>query len=374
MMGNYHVRCGAGEKPEVATPEAYLSLFGEIPDFKKKLGTARSRGIGITMMFQNIPQMQDRFQGTQWQELIGGCDFNIFLGANDTETSSFYSTLTGMTTAQVSTERKNLNTVRITDWTPEYAQSAGEGQRPVRYEDELRHMDPDYLWLFIRGHNPIKLRKFKYYEHPESLRFRSMGAHEVIPAWRNQNGTDMRTGEAIRPKEDILAEKETDPKCLVVTDSEEFGPQRSALVRQLYKETLACMDKQMKCFPNGTPFFDKDGFIRDDLDEFRKEIRKYLSSDGNKKQSRRKHQDPDSHGLGANGSDLPPRPEKADPPEKPDETGDPVNKTEDPVNKPDDKPEKEPDDLDIDDILEDPLAGVGTEDDELPFEDFDPFE
>ena len=30
MMGNYHVRCGAGEKPEVATPEAYLSLYGDI--------------------------------------------------------------------------------------------------------------------------------------------------------------------------------------------------------------------------------------------------------------------------------------------------------------------------------------------------------
>ena len=27
MMGNYHARCGAGEKPEVETPEAYLSLF-----------------------------------------------------------------------------------------------------------------------------------------------------------------------------------------------------------------------------------------------------------------------------------------------------------------------------------------------------------
>ena len=27
MMGNYHARCGVGEKPEVVTPEAYLSLF-----------------------------------------------------------------------------------------------------------------------------------------------------------------------------------------------------------------------------------------------------------------------------------------------------------------------------------------------------------
>lgn len=30
MMGNYHARCGAGEKPEVETPEAYLSLLGEM--------------------------------------------------------------------------------------------------------------------------------------------------------------------------------------------------------------------------------------------------------------------------------------------------------------------------------------------------------
>ena len=35
MMGNYHVRCGAGEKPEVLAPEAYLSLFGQIPNFDK---------------------------------------------------------------------------------------------------------------------------------------------------------------------------------------------------------------------------------------------------------------------------------------------------------------------------------------------------
>ncbi|MDX5022655.1 TraG/TraD family protein, partial [Streptococcus suis] len=38
-MGNYHARCGAGEKPEVVTPEAYLSLFGEIPDFAEQTST-----------------------------------------------------------------------------------------------------------------------------------------------------------------------------------------------------------------------------------------------------------------------------------------------------------------------------------------------
>jgi hypothetical protein len=38
-MGNYHARCGVGEKPEVVTPEAYLSLLGmraQIVRSKKK--------------------------------------------------------------------------------------------------------------------------------------------------------------------------------------------------------------------------------------------------------------------------------------------------------------------------------------------------
>lgn len=49
-MGNYHARCGAVEKPEVVTPEAYLSLFGEIPDFDKMLSTMRKYEISCTII------------------------------------------------------------------------------------------------------------------------------------------------------------------------------------------------------------------------------------------------------------------------------------------------------------------------------------
>lgn len=38
MMGNYHVRCGAGEKPEVLAPEAYLSLLGQTNVFVRRYG------------------------------------------------------------------------------------------------------------------------------------------------------------------------------------------------------------------------------------------------------------------------------------------------------------------------------------------------
>lgn len=51
-MGNYHARCGAGEKPEEETPEAYLSLFGQIPKLEKLVATIRSREIFACLVLQ----------------------------------------------------------------------------------------------------------------------------------------------------------------------------------------------------------------------------------------------------------------------------------------------------------------------------------
>ena len=58
MMGNYHARCGAGEKPEVETPEAYLSLFGQIPNFDKLIATIRSREISASIILQSQSQLK----------------------------------------------------------------------------------------------------------------------------------------------------------------------------------------------------------------------------------------------------------------------------------------------------------------------------
>ena len=57
-MGNYHARCGAGEKPEVETPEAYLSLFGQIPNFDKLIATIRSREISASIILQSKSQLK----------------------------------------------------------------------------------------------------------------------------------------------------------------------------------------------------------------------------------------------------------------------------------------------------------------------------
>ena len=78
MMGNYHARCGVGEKPEVVTPEAYLSLFGQIPNFDKLIATIRSREISASIILQSQSQLKAIYKDAA--EIISdNCDCTLFL-------------------------------------------------------------------------------------------------------------------------------------------------------------------------------------------------------------------------------------------------------------------------------------------------------
>ena len=77
-MGNYHARCGVGEKPEVVTPEAYLSLFGQIPNFDKLIATIRSREISASIILQSQSQLKAIYKDAA--EIISdNCDCTLFL-------------------------------------------------------------------------------------------------------------------------------------------------------------------------------------------------------------------------------------------------------------------------------------------------------
>ncbi len=84
-MGNYHARCGAGEKPEVATPEAYLSLFGQIPNLEKLVATIRSREISACLVLQAKSQLKAIYKDNA-DTIIGNMDSQIFLGGSEQTT------------------------------------------------------------------------------------------------------------------------------------------------------------------------------------------------------------------------------------------------------------------------------------------------
>ena len=85
MMGNYHARCGAGEKPEVETPEAYLSLFGQIPQFEKLIATIRSRKISASIFLQSKSQLKALYKDNA-STIEGNCDTTLFLGGKEKDT------------------------------------------------------------------------------------------------------------------------------------------------------------------------------------------------------------------------------------------------------------------------------------------------
>lgn len=89
--------------------------IGIIPSCTKKLATARSRGIGICILFQNIPQLSNRYPDNQWEELLGGCDITMFLGGNDLITATYFSERSGEITVAVASIRKNFRTLLFSD-------------------------------------------------------------------------------------------------------------------------------------------------------------------------------------------------------------------------------------------------------------------
>lgn len=157
--------------------------LGVVPDFKKKLATARSRGIGMSILFQNIPQLQNRYPDNQWEEILGGCDFSIFLGCNDMTTASYYSDRTGEITVSVPSIRKSYYTIRATDYVPEYTESTSLGKRMLLLPDEILRFPLDQGLLIIRGQKVCRFRKMDYLEHPDSQYMKLEKVEEHIPEW-----------------------------------------------------------------------------------------------------------------------------------------------------------------------------------------------
>lgn len=50
-----------------------LANTGAILELNKKISVIRSRNLSISCIFQNLPQMQNRYPYNQWQEIIGNC-------------------------------------------------------------------------------------------------------------------------------------------------------------------------------------------------------------------------------------------------------------------------------------------------------------
>ena len=161
-----------------------LTACGTIPDLSRRLSVIRSRNISMSCVFQNLAGLQNRYPLNLWQEILGNCDAQLFLGCTDELTAEFISARTGLASVSVSSKSKQLGTWRISNYTPEYRETSGVGKRPVLTPDEVLRLPIKQALVIIRGQKVLKVDKMDYSKHPEASKLRSCKASAHIPEWR----------------------------------------------------------------------------------------------------------------------------------------------------------------------------------------------
>ena len=161
-----------------------LTACGTIPDLSRRLSVIRSRNISMSCVFQNLAGLQNRYPLNLWQEILGNCDAQLFLGCTDELTAEFISSRTALASVSVSSKSKQLGTWRISNYTPEFRETSGVGKRPVLTPDEVLRLPIKQALVIIRGQKVLKVDKMDYSKHPEASKLRSCKASAHIPEWR----------------------------------------------------------------------------------------------------------------------------------------------------------------------------------------------
>jgi len=131
-----------------------------------------------------LPTLQ-LYPYNQWQEILGNCDVQLFLGCTDALTAEFISDRTGEVSISVTSKAKQLGTWRVSNYTPEYRETSGVGRRKLMTMDEVLRMDVDKALIIIRGKNVLEVDKYDYSKHPEAKKLRpSKAAPPMSPHGR----------------------------------------------------------------------------------------------------------------------------------------------------------------------------------------------
>ena len=193
-------QCPNGELPvPVHVLGEELCATGVIPDLSRKISVIRSRRVSLSCVFQNLAGLQNRYPYNQWQEILGNCDVQLFLGCTDALTAQFISDRTGEASISVTSKAKQLGTWRISNYTPEYRETSGVGRRKLMTMDEVLRMDTDKALVIIRGKNVLEVDKYDYSKHPEAKKLRPSKAAAHIPEWKKAKTAPAPRGKKPQP-------------------------------------------------------------------------------------------------------------------------------------------------------------------------------
>lgn len=161
---------------------------GKLLDFKKTISVVRSYGINCHVIIQSIAQLADRYPIKEWEEIVGNCDTQLFLGCNDTMTSEFISKRCGNITIQLTNSMAPQTPLfsPITREITGYRQTKSNNTRPLMYPEEVLQLDNKECILLIRGQKPLKGLKIIPDELSAFKELEFTRVSEYIPKWHDE--------------------------------------------------------------------------------------------------------------------------------------------------------------------------------------------
>lgn len=199
---------------------------GKLLDFKKTISVVRSYGINCHVIIQSIAQLADRYPVKEWEEIVGNCDTQLFLGCNDTMTSEFISKRCGNVTIQL-TNSMSPQTPLFSPITREvtgYRQTKSNTMRPLMYPEEVLQLDNRECLLLIRGQKPVKAYKIIPEEISAFKELDYTRISDYIPKWRrdeeSQKQEHKEAAEAYAPPKPnfgtvVIPEPEESPETVM---------------------------------------------------------------------------------------------------------------------------------------------------------------
>lgn len=156
-----------------------LANIGRIGGLQEKLGTMRSRHLYPMMIWQSLPQLQDRYPDNAWKDVISMCDTRFLLAANDEDTQKYFSNLLGKKTVEIQGVSKNIKREDLLH--------NGEGEsinytgRPLLFPDEIGKMPGDQIIMVQKGKDPVRMRKLQYQYWEDKYRICDAKPYNSIP-------------------------------------------------------------------------------------------------------------------------------------------------------------------------------------------------
>lgn len=204
--------------------------IGQIVDFTKKISTVRSRGLNISVIFQTISQLENRYPDGQWKEILGNCDTHLFLGCTDQDTAEYISKRCGEITINVNSTQA-FRTSRLNPlYTDEQRESFGEGKRMLMNMDEVMTMPLDESLIIFRGQNVLKSYKYDYSNNPQASKFIPSRIADYPSIYDTERRAEMKererilTGQQITVNADEIELTMDDPEVSVSWQNVEILP------------------------------------------------------------------------------------------------------------------------------------------------------